>query len=168
MGTAPAQRPCDLQSTHSPDSEAQTVVRKLFTTLLAASALAVPAIALTSAAHPTDAQAATCQRWRLPKDNWISQSNGWTTRLEYFYAPYNQWYAVGYRTGSYNMVSTSVNFTNWSADLVRFSIVWQGGSEGVYTGTIAPDGHVTGTTVDRWHPQYRAYWDMGYVSCAQY
>lgn len=142
-------------------------MRKLITTLLAASALAVPAVALTSAAHPADAQAAACQRWRLPADNWIRQSNGWTTRLKYYYEPYNRWYAVGYYPGASNMVSTSVNFSTWTPDLVQFSIVYRNGSEGVYTGTIASDGHVTGTTVDRWNRQSRAHWDMGYVSCLQ-
>jgi hypothetical protein len=144
-------------------------VRKLMTMLLAAGALALPAVALTSAAHPADAQAAGCQRWRLPQDNYLRQSNGWTTRVKYYYAPYNQWYAVAYKTGYYNMVSSAVYFTNWSADLVRIHIVWDGGaSEGIYTGTIDANGHVTGTSVDRFRPQNRAYWDMGYVSCAQY
>ena len=140
-------------------------MRKLITTLLAASALAVPVVALTSVAHPADAQAAGCQQWRLPKQNWLSQSNGWTTRVEYFNAPYNRWYAVSYNRASPNMVSTAVHFTNWSSDLVRIHIVWSGGAEGIYTGTIAADGHVTGTAVDRFRPQNRAHWDMGYVSC---
>ena len=54
-----------------------------------------------------------------------------------------------------------------SADGIH--VVWDGGaSEGIYTGSIDAGGHVTGTTVDRFRPQNRAYWDMGYVSGAQY
>ena len=51
---------------------------------------------------------------------------------------------------------------------MKFVITWRNGSEGVYTGTIAADGHVTGTTVDRWNRFSRAHWDMGYRSCLRY
>jgi hypothetical protein len=160
--------PSRARRDHPTRPEVPITVRKLITMLLAACALALPAIALTSATHPADAQAAGCQRWRLPSDNYLRQSNGWTTRVVYYYSPYNQWYAVASKPGYYNMVSSAVYFTNWGADLVRIHIVWNNGAEGIYTGTIDAGGHVTGTTVDRFRPQNRAYWDMGYVSCAQY
>ena len=163
------------------NSEVHTAVRKLITTLPAASALAVPVMALTSAADPTDAQAAECQRWRLGNDLRISQSNGVTVRMGYYrqdrqppslsYSgsiPYTGWYAVGYRRPASNLVSSYVRFTDWSSDLVKFVITWRDGAEGVYTGTISEDGHVTGTTVDRWSRSNRAHWDMGYRSCLRY
>ena len=91
-------------------------MRKLITILFAASVLAVPAMALTSAADPADAQAAECQRWRLGNDLRISQSNGVTVRMGYYrqdrqspslpYSgsiPYTGWYAVGYRRDADNL-----------------------------------------------------------------
>ncbi len=50
---------------------------------------------------------------------------------------------------------------------VSFTIAWDNGSGGIYTGSVDENGFVSGKTHDRWHPASTADWHFESVaSCA--
>jgi len=62
--------------------------------------------------------------------------------------------------GNNSLDATSIRFYSSPRDFVKFVITWENGSGGVYAGSVDANGFVTGTTVDRFDPQSRAYWHM--------
>lgn len=130
-------------------------MRKLMTIIAATAAFAGSAGALSAGAQPAAAQP-VCQ---LPTDFTIYQSNGWTVGV---------WVQDGLRyveaMGAHAWMYGRIRFDSVRRDLVKFVITWENGSGGIYTGTIDANGFVSGTAVDRWNPQSRAYWHMQQVA----
>jgi uncharacterized protein YceK len=126
-------------------------MRKLMTIIVATAALAGSATVLSATAQPAAAQP-MCQ---LPTDITIHHSNGWTV---YVWVRDGFRYVQGVHGRTY--MNGRIRYDSVRRDLVKFVITWNNGSAGVYTGTIDANGFVSGTTVDRWHPQSRAHWRL--------
>jgi hypothetical protein len=131
-------------------------MRKLITVLTAIVALAASAASFGIGADPA---AAACARYGLHTSNLIEQSNGWNVWLR---KENGAWYVSAYDPNNIRetYMDGDIRFDSYNANLVKFVITWNNGSGGIYTGSIDDNGFVSGTTVDRWNTQSRAYWHM--------
>jgi hypothetical protein len=157
-------------------------MRKVITSLMAAAALAVPVSVASSAASPSTAHAALggCVQWSIPAKTKVSQSGGFLMRIEFIKG---NWWAAGFyhrnisafekyvfgKNDYSNLASVGPIFPRVKDGTLSFTINWNNGSSGVYTGTIGSDGRVSGVTVDRNNRKSRAYWTMdGRAKCVRY
>jgi hypothetical protein len=153
-------------------------MRRSITTLFAIAGLAVAALAASSVALPSPAQAAACAEWQLPIYNdpqtgqymYVNRSDGWELLLRY---PQNgYWRASGavWRNGD-RVRGGLARFSSVTADLVKFNIRWPNeGLSPVFTGTIRSDGYVSGVMVERTGSGavYRTHWFMsGRARCVR-
>ena len=121
---------------------------------------------------PSEAKAA-CSQWDMPAQMFIQQSNN--TRVGLKFSPVeagfigeaqytslnlseddpglNTWQVSGVLEGA--VEGSNVHFTiHWSRDLA----LHVDNTTGVYTGTIGPQGRLTGTSQDAVHPESTATW----------
>jgi hypothetical protein len=109
------------------------------------------------------ADAATPCTWRVPDYIGINQSNGWHVYTGYREADF-KYRAYAYGAGDSDRLRGTLKLTRFDTSgtvpQVEFTITWDNGSGGVYSGTIDRYGFVSGTTVDRWHRTSRAWFSF--------
>jgi hypothetical protein len=120
-------------------------------------------------------------QWSIPAKTKVSQSGGFLMRIEFIKG---NWWAAGSTRRNISAFEKYVLGKNDHGDFLdsvgpifprvkdgtlSFTINWNNGSSGVYTGTIGNDGRVSGVTVDRYNRRSRAYWKMdGRAKCVRY
>ena len=124
------------------------------TTFVAASATAVLSALLLMPPFAPPASAQECQDWEIPFWARIDQSNGWWVVLDSPTA------ARSGNSGGGKQMDGAVAFQPNQGNNVKFTITWDNGSGGIYTGQIDPNGFVSGRTADKWHPESTADWHM--------
>ncbi|HYF26213.1 MAG TPA: hypothetical protein VD931_10785 [Baekduia sp.] len=144
--------------------------RRALAAATAVAALAGGAGTVAAPPEPAHAQEPGCQQFKVPKRFDLRQNNGFVVTVA-FGNPGPRWYAAARPAKErYNAFSsTSMTFTSFKPELVKFTINWSNGGSGVYTGTIDANGFVEGTTVDRYKRTNRAHWRMTTAAiCARY
>jgi hypothetical protein len=110
---------------------------------------------------PSDAHA-DCKEWDLGSGFFLNQTNGYQVQVYitertgtqfrgsagYFYPD-----SEGVATGVKGPLEGSIIGNTFS-----FTVHWETGTLGDYTGTISPQGWVAGETKDRMHPENTARW----------
>jgi hypothetical protein len=150
-------------------------MRKVITSLMAAAALAVPVSVASSAASPSTAHAALagCAQWSIPAHTRLLQGKDTIVSIEFVKG---NWWAIsrplnhsdGPSDGRW-LSAIGPTFPRVKDGTLSFTINWNKGRSGVYTGTIGSDGRVSGVTVDRYDRKSRAYWTMdGRAKCVRY
>lgn len=114
---------------------------------------------------------AACDQWDMPAKMSLSQNSGTSTEVELTpseggftgtasYSWYNHEYDRTYvRSGVVDGTfdGASINFTiHWEVEIQGLGTSVN--STGVYTGTVGPQGRMTGTTYDADHPEVTATW----------
>ncbi len=99
------------------------------------------------------ADAATSCSWQVPDSIRINQTNGWYVITDYRQAGFKyRAYAYGKHAHLVGTLKLTRFDTSGTSPQVEFTITWDNGSGGVYSGTIDGHGFVSGTTRDRWNP----------------
>jgi hypothetical protein len=136
--------------------------RRTLAGLTAVAALA-GAVGTQAVTAPVAAAAPACKQWKIPKYFYMDHTNGWhvetgprranNTYKAYGMAPGNDEYTL---FGTMKLSRFDISGHNAQ---VRFTITWNNGSGGVYTGTIDDDGFLTGNSVDKFNPRSKAGWN---------
>jgi hypothetical protein len=121
------------------------------------------ALAATLLAPDLSTHAASCRQWDISGHWTLSQTNGYTVKIDLSQDGSN---ITGSAFGSASSKSSEV-LTTGSLDgsvegnSLQFSVYWQvggGGAVGEYRGTINPRGRLEGDTYDKMDPHSRAGW----------
>jgi hypothetical protein len=93
----------------------------------------------------------------------LTQSNNWGVTLR---SPTRAASCTPWDTCAGQYMEGNVTIDSMTPDNVKFTITWDNGSAGIYTGAIDDDSFVKGTTQDKWHPNSKADWHFDNVmSC---
>ena len=108
---------------------------------------------------PLSAQAEECAQWDMSGIQIFDQSNGYVVQFRSkqtgseFHGIVNSFEA----SGGKGLVDGRIE-----GDDLQATVVWDGGSVGVYTGRVNLQGYPEGITHDRMHPQSTASWQSRY------
>src|SRR5215207_4840874 len=122
------------------------------------------AFAVAALAAPSSAVAqGPCTSFKLPQSALVFQHNGWTAAV-WLDTRNRVWRATATDAGLpgplYYKLKGSVSWRSATAPLVKFTVAWNDGSTGVYQGSIAANGRISGITFDARKPGASTGWTM--------
>jgi hypothetical protein len=142
-----------------------TITRRHIAALTAVVAMAAGASAVKA---PTADAAPRCAQWRLPASFSVYQSNGWKV-TPYTYSGWTRKVFAGAPNTTAQLGTMTFSRFDVSGinPQVRFTVVLDNGTAGVYSGTIDEDGFLSGQTWNRFAPWYTArFYVLGTMECA--
>jgi hypothetical protein len=133
----------------------------LRTSLVEATTIAFAVSILSLSSASVAAAEGPCLQWDFPGATTVTQSNGWTTDLGNVARPdLPGWEATSTAKNGRGQLVTMRGPAQGRIQnsTVNFSIFWNNGSVGRYSGSVDPTGLATGFTYDEPHPESNGTW----------